>query len=154
MRWFGFVFCAFLTLTACGQNKGNVEMSETPKAETPVFANHSMNLIVFPVTDMDEAKAFYTAAFGWSFIDYGPEYAAITGAGLDGGLDASNTRKPSATGPLVVIYADDLDASFESVKKAGGVITMEINSFPGGRGFHFTDPSGNELGMATSVAEK
>jgi predicted enzyme related to lactoylglutathione lyase len=33
------------------------------------------------------------------------------------------------------------------VMGAGAVITKPIFSFPGGRRFHFTDPSGNELAV-------
>jgi hypothetical protein len=33
------------------------------------------------------------------------------------------------------------------VTQAGGVIARPIFSFPGGRRFHFTDPSGHELAV-------
>jgi predicted enzyme related to lactoylglutathione lyase len=33
------------------------------------------------------------------------------------------------------------------VAASGGTIVKEIFSFPGGRRFHFTDPSGNELAI-------
>jgi predicted enzyme related to lactoylglutathione lyase len=50
-------------------------------------------------------------------------------------------------GPLVILYSAELDASFEQVKEAGGRITKEPFSFPGGRRFQFLDPSGNELAV-------
>lgn len=87
--------------------------------------------------------AFYSAAFGWRFTDYGPSYAAF-GEGLDGGFDASAPRE---TKPLPVIYAQDLERSLEAVCAAGGEIVRPIFSFPGGRRFHFTDPAGNELAV-------
>lgn len=97
-------------------------------------------------------KAFYTAVFGWSYVDYGPKYAAITGAGVDGGFDAdAGARKPSNQGALVVLYSEDLEATQEAVINAGGEITIPIFDFPGGRRFHFSDPSGNELAVWTTT---
>ena len=91
-------------------------------------------------------KAFYSSVFGWDYVDYGPSYAAITGAGMDGGFDANaGTRKPSDQGALIVLYSDILEATLDAVKAAGGEITVPMFSFPGGRRFHFKDPSGNAL---------
>jgi predicted enzyme related to lactoylglutathione lyase len=72
--------------------------------------HHGIDDIEFAVTDMDAAKRFYAAAFGWAFNDYGPEYAGIQ---KEGG-------------------------------EAGG-LRLVTSSSPGGRRFHFQDPSGNEL---------
>ena len=102
---------------------------------------------------MAAMKAFYTAVFGWSYVDYGPNYTAIAGAGMDGGFDARADRKPSDQGSLVVIYSDDVEASEQAVKAAKGDITVPIFDFPGGRRFHFKDPSGNELAIWTKNAE-
>ena len=93
-------------------------------------------------------KTFYSAVFGGSYVDYGPSYAAITGAGMDGGFDANaGGRRPSDQGALVVLYSDDLEASQSTVSAANGEVTVPIFSFPGGRRFHFKDPSGNELAV-------
>ena len=48
---------------------------------------------------------------------------------------------------LPVIRVDDLEAAFDAVTKAGGTIAKPIFSFPGGRRFHFIDPSGSELAV-------
>ena len=45
-----------------------------------------------------------------------------------------------------MLYSDDLDATVEAVRQAGGTVTNGPYEFPGGRRFHFTDPGGNELG--------
>lgn len=95
--------------------------------------------------DVPGSKAFLSKAFGWSFVDYGPEYAAFADAGLDGGLDGHGGGPPSP--PLVILKADDLEAAFEAVKAAGGEITRPIFSFPGGRRFQFREPGGNEMGV-------
>ena len=107
----------------------------------------TINYIELPVADMAASKAFYGTAFGWRFVDYGPDYAAFEGAGIDGGLDAGPGRKPAADGALVVLYAPDLEAALEAVQAAGGTITKPVFAFPGGRRFHFADPGGNELAI-------
>ena len=96
---------------------------------------------------MAAAQRFYGDAFGWTFQDYGPDYAGIqrTGGGECGGLRLDDTVKRG--GPLVVLFSRDLDASLRSVVSAGGRIVTEPFAFPGGRRFHFTDPSGNELAV-------
>lgn len=105
--------------------------------------HHKINYVEFPASELTETKSFYQKAFGWSFTDYGPSYAALGDAGVEGGFDIDKPNKL----PLIILYSDDLEASLETVKAAGGVITVDIFSFPGGRRFHFTDPSGNELAI-------
>ena len=46
-----------------------------------------------------------------------------------------------------MLYAHDLEAMAAKVEAAGAVIVKPIYSFPGGRRFHFRDPSGNELAV-------
>ena len=101
-----------------------------------------IDYVEMPGGDMAELKSFYAAAFGWSFTDYGPDYAAYN-EGVDGGFDGDAATR--MTKPLVVLYATDLEAMAARVAAAGGTIVKPIFSFPGGRRFHFTDPSGNEL---------
>ena len=104
-----------------------------------------IDYIEFSVTSVAEAKRFYGAAFGWTFEDYGPEYASFADGRLSGGFQTAATVR--AGGPLVVIYAADLESQERRVQQAGGTIVRPIFSFPGGRRFHFTDPSGNELAV-------
>lgn len=119
--------------------------------------HHAIDYIEFPVDDVAAAKRFYGDAFGWSFTDYGPDYAGIqhpteTGAEV-GGLNGSGVQGAPGEGPLVQLYSDDLEASVAAVERGGGAITVPPFAFPGGRRFHFTDPAGNELGIWTAVAE-
>lgn len=107
--------------------------------------HHAIDYVEFPAGDLTPLKGFYAKAFGWSFIDYGPDYAALEAAGLDGGFQADAHAAPAK--PLVILYSDDLEASLAAVETAGGAVTVPIFSFPGGRRFHFTDPSGNELAV-------
>ena len=101
-----------------------------------------LDYLEFPTADLGTVKAFYGAAFGWTFQDYGPTYAAFN-EGLDGGFDADPADRSKA--PLPVLYATDLEAMQTRIEAAGGVILKPIFAFPGGRRFHFRDPAGNEL---------
>lgn len=108
-------------------------------------ADGKLDYLEMRAKDLDAARAFYEAAFGWRFIDYGPTYSAFEEAGLDGGLQADAAEANAS--PLPILYADDLEAMEARVRSAGGTILKPIYSFPGGRRFHFADPSGNELAV-------
>ncbi len=99
--------------------------------------------VELPSTKGAEDKAFYSAAFGMAFTDFGPSYACTMTGDVDLGLQGDSAEATS--GPLAVIQVENLEASLEAVKAAGARITQPIFSFPGGRRFHFRDPSGNEL---------
>jgi len=110
--------------------------------------HEKMNYVEFPAKDLAGTKKFFESVFGWSFTDYGPEYTAFEDQGLDGGFFksdlASSTEKGAA---LIVFYSDQLEATLAKVEEAGGSIIKPIFSFPGGRRFHFTEPSGNEFAV-------
>ena len=110
--------------------------------------HHAMSYIEFGVTDLQAARAFYEAAFGWKFNDYGPNYSGIKapdGVSEIGGFNPN--ARPSGTGPLVLLFSNDLDATLQAVESAGGTIVERPYAFPGGCRFEFTDPSGNRLGV-------
>jgi predicted enzyme related to lactoylglutathione lyase len=107
--------------------------------------NNHINYIEFKARDLEKIKQFYTTAFGWTFTDYGPSYASFSEGGLDGGFEKTDAE--IVNGTLIVLYHKDLKLIKQKIIEAGGKITKDIFSFPGGRRFHFTDPSGNELAI-------
>jgi hypothetical protein len=102
-----------------------------------------LNYVELPVRDVGAAKAFYEAAFGWSLTAFGPSYAATLTGDTDIGLQGDPAEATKA--PLPVIDVPDLEAAQAAVTEAGGEIVQAIFDFPGGRRFHFLDPSGNEI---------
>lgn len=104
-----------------------------------------IDYIEFPTGDIERSRAFYENAFGWKFQDWGPEYSSFEDGRLSGGLRKS--AESTSEGPLVVIYAVDLEAAEAVIRAHGGQITQAIFSFPGGRRFHFRDPAGHELAV-------
>ncbi len=96
--------------------------------------------------DIPGIKAFYSAVFGWEFTDYGPEYTSFSDGRLAGGFRTDLGLGPVNAACLIVLYAADLEAVEARVLAAGGRV-FNPHSFPGGRRFHFHDPSGNELAV-------
>jgi uncharacterized protein len=118
---------------------------QEPKSVDNKQNNGRIDYIEFPATDVAQTKAFYQQVFGWKFTDYGPDYTSFEDGRLSGGF--TKEGKVVRGGPLVVLYASDLAAIEKKVRDAGGLIVKDAFSFPGGRRFHFTDPSGNELAV-------
>jgi len=111
-----------------------------------------IDYVEIPVTDLPRARAFLEAMFGWSFQEWGDEYMSFSDGRLDGGLRKSDVAAP-ATGILLVFYSDDLERDVERVTTLGGTISREIFSFPGGRRFHFIDPTGTEFAIWSEASE-
>lgn len=104
-----------------------------------------INYIELFAHDLEQIKTFYSSVFNWKFTDYGPTYIAFDKSGLQGGFE--KTDQPIVNGALVVLYHSDLEAIKAKVTAAGATISKEIFDFPGGRRFHFSDPSGNDLAI-------
>ena len=107
--------------------------------------NNQINYIEFKAKDLEIIKVFYSTAFNWKFTDYGPSYVAFSESGLEGGFEQSNEKIHN--GVLVVLYHSELEKIKEQIIELNGVISKDIFTFPGGRRFHFLDPSGNELAI-------
>ncbi|MFF2624010.1 VOC family protein [Oerskovia jenensis] len=112
--------------------------------------HHSIDYLELSVTDMAAAQSFYAEAFGWDFVPYGPGYAGFRTSAEEGEAEAGGLALADSVtrgGPLVLLFSADLDESLLLVQDAGGEIVEGPYDFPGGRRFHFLDPSGNELGV-------
>jgi len=112
--------------------------------------HEKINYVEYPARDILATKAFFIKAFGWTFEDYGSEYTSFSDSGMAGGFYKSELSARVEIGSaLVVLYSNDLESTYSKVVDAGGVILKQIFSFPGGRRFHFSEPSGNELAVWT-----
>lgn len=106
--------------------------------------NH-INYVELKSKDLEKTKKFYSAAFNWTFTNYGPTYIAFSDSGLEGGFE--KTENEIVNGALVILYHKNLVSVRDKIIEAGGDITKDIFSFPGGHRFHFRDPSGNKLAV-------
>jgi predicted enzyme related to lactoylglutathione lyase len=110
--------------------------------------HEKINYVEFSASDLSATKRFFESAFSWTFQDFGPEYTAFSGEGLDGGFfKADRCSKTESGSALIVFYSAKLEDTQRKVESAGGVIVRAIFSFPGGRRFHFVEPSGNEFAV-------
>jgi catechol 2,3-dioxygenase-like lactoylglutathione lyase family enzyme len=110
-----------------------------------------LELIQVPVSDVDQAKAFYVDQLGFNadhdhqvndelrFVQLTPPGSACsiaigTGTGMD-------TMPPGAVQGLQVVV-DDADAIHDALASRG-VAVSEVQEFPWGRFVFFSDPDGN-----------
>jgi predicted enzyme related to lactoylglutathione lyase len=116
--------------------------------------HEKLNYVEFPASDIPATKTFFTKAFGWNFQDFGDEYTAFSDQGLDGGFFKSDQSSQTQNGAaLMVFYSKNLEQTRASVEAAGGNMCKPIFSFPGGRRFHFLEPSGNEFAVWSDLQE-
>ena len=111
--------------------------------------NNHINYVELKAKDLKAIKTFYTACFGWTFQDYGPNYIAFSNSGLQGGFEY--TKEDIVNGALVILHHNNLEEIMGVIVENGGKICVDIFSFPGGKRFQFLDPSGNELSVWTTV---
>jgi predicted enzyme related to lactoylglutathione lyase len=102
--------------------------------------------------DPDRMTAFYSRVFGWTFQKWdGPmEYwMATTGdgeTGINGGISRREAGKPGQTVNTIAVAS--IDDSIESIKAAGGQITMDKHEIPGvGIFIQALDTEGNQIGV-------
>ena len=111
-----------------------------------------IDYVEIPVTDLGAAREFFGKLFGWVFEDWGPDYMSFNDGRLDGGFRRSEEPAP-ASGVLLVFYSEDLDRERDRVVELGATISMDIFEFPGGRRFHFIDPTGTEYALWAAPKE-
>lgn len=102
--------------------------------------------------DVDRARRFYEAVFGWQFHPWGPPgfWMIQTGTDEDPGIHgALHKRLEPVTGSGMIgfqctITVDDVDATLAAVEANGGVVKIAPVTIPTvGRMFQFLDTEGN-----------
>lgn len=100
--------------------------------------------------DLDRAKKFYAAAFGWTFAAWGPPgFYQIEGAGTYAALQQRRDLTPGTRtiGFECTIAVDSIDATERAVLAAGGTVALPRSVIAGvGTLMFFKDPEGNVVG--------
>jgi predicted enzyme related to lactoylglutathione lyase len=112
--------------------------------------DNRIDYIEFTVPDIAAAKQFYSSVFGWKFTDYGPDYTSFNDGGIGGGFTKGSfqpSARKSRGDTLIVLYASKLSDARKKIIDAGGKIIGDLEHFPGGCRFYFSDPSGRELAV-------
>jgi predicted enzyme related to lactoylglutathione lyase len=122
-------------------------VSRPPKGKS-MTRHEQIDYLEFPARNIGATKKFFAKVFNWTFVDYGPEYTAFTSDSVNGGFFQSDLTVSTLNGSaLIIFYSENLERTLAKVEFCGGNIVRPIFSFPGGRRFHFRDPSGNEFGV-------
>ena len=107
------------------------------------------------VDDVDRARRFYEAVFGWTFEPWGPPgfYIIHTGDDADPGVRGlMHQRHVPRTGTGLnglepTFGVENLDAVLAAVRANGGKVTMDKSPIPTvGVLVRFEDTEGNDIG--------
>ena len=107
-----------------------------------------LDYVEFASRDPAASRRFFEQVFGWSFVDYGPDYTAFDDGRFHGGFFRADPQTaPPGSAPLLGICADDLALALGAVLAQGGQVVKPVFAFPGGSRFQFLEPGGNELAV-------
>ena len=107
---------------------------------------HGMQTVIYPVKDLDRAKALYGALFGMPVMDE-PYYVGYRVAGQDVGLDP-NGHSQGMTGPIGYWHVDDIEASVKALVDSGAEMLRPVTDVGGGKLIaSVTDADGNVVGL-------
>ena len=110
-------------------------------------ATEGVKTILHPVTDLDAAKAVYTALLGAEPTSDAPYYVGYQVAGQQIGLVPSGGPQ-SMTSPVAYWHVPDIEAKLAEVTAAGATVKESPRDVSSGRLVAtFTDPDGNVLGL-------
>ena len=107
------------------------------------YAAGEIGHVTVGTDDIERARAFYGALFGWTF-ETGPAKKgfAIATPGVPGGVHPGD----KGAWPYVFFRVDDMDAALARVVELGGTVSGPPNDMPWGqRVAHVKDPDGNVL---------
>lgn len=100
--------------------------------------------------DLDRARAFYQAAFGWKFAAWGPPgFYLIEGAGTLAALQGRRALQPGKKTNAFecTIAVSSIDETEKAILAAGGKIVLPRSVIVGvGTLIFFEDPEGNVFG--------
>jgi predicted enzyme related to lactoylglutathione lyase len=103
----------------------------------------SIELLVYPVTDIGKAKAFYSKLFGVEPYADSPFYVGYRVGDLEIGLDPN-----SKVGPIVYTDVADIQASLKEMAAVGAEIVQDVKDV--GYGLliaQVKDTDGNVVGL-------
>jgi len=108
--------------------------------------------VLHPVTDLEKAKAVYTALLGQPPAHDAPYYVGYDVAGQHIGLVPGGAQQGMAS-PVDYWHVPDINAKLAEVTAAGGTVKDAPRDVGFGRVVAtFTDPDGNVLGLLEDPA--
>ncbi len=108
--------------------------------------------VLHPVSDVEKAKAVYTALLGIAPQADSPHYVGFDVAGQHIGLLPGGGPQ-GMTSPVAYWHVDDIEAKLAEVTAAGATVKDPAKEVGGGRVVaSVTDPDGNVLGLIQDKA--
>lgn len=109
--------------------------------------SEGVKTIIYPVKDLEAAKAVYGALLGVEPYADEPYYVGYKVGGQDVGLDP-NGHSQGMTGPLPYHTVDDIKAAVQALVDAGAQVAQDVRDVGGGRLIAtVTDADGNAIGL-------
>lgn len=106
-----------------------------------------IRLIVYPVTDLNAAKAQYSKLLGVEPYAENAYYVGYKTGDLEVGLDP-NGHQLRATGPICFWHVDDVKTALQSFLDAGAQTLQEIKDFGNGKMWAMVkEADGNIIGL-------
>jgi predicted enzyme related to lactoylglutathione lyase len=110
-------------------------------------ATEGIKIVLHPVTDLERAKAVYTALLGLAPQADSPYYVGYDVAGQQIGLVPGGGPQGMSS-PVAYWEVPDIEAKLAEVTAAGATVKEPAHDVGGGRLVAtFTDPDGNVLGL-------
>ena len=110
--------------------------------------------VLHPVSDVEKAKAVYTALLGVAPQTDSPYYVGFDVAGQHIGLLPGGGPQ-GLTSPVAYWHVDDIEAKLAEVTAAGATVKDAANEVGGGRVVaSVVDPDGNVLGLIQDKAQE
>jgi predicted enzyme related to lactoylglutathione lyase len=111
------------------------------------MTTEGIKTVLHPVSDLDRAKAVYTALLGQPPQTDAPYYVGYDVAGQHIGLVPGGGPQ-AMTSPVAHWHVSDIEATLADVTAAGATVKEPSHEVGGGRMVaSFTDPDGNVLGL-------
>ena len=110
-------------------------------------STEGIKTVLHPVSDLEKAKAVYTALLGIPPQSDSPYYVGYEVAGQQIGLVPSGGPQ-GMTSPVAFWQVQDIEAKLAEVTAAGATVKEPAHDVGGGRQVaSFTDTDGNVLGL-------
>ncbi|MFG2549574.1 VOC family protein [Streptomyces sp. NPDC048581] len=112
-----------------------------------------LNTIIYPVKDLDRAKALFSALLGTQPYADEPYYVGFKDAGQDVGLDPHGHAK-GMTGPVPYWHVTDIRATLAALLDTGAETLQDVKDVGGGRLIaSVKDADGNLVGILQDPTE-
>lgn len=110
------------------------------------------NTVLYPVKDLDKARALFGILFGAEPHADAPYYVGFSVNGTEVGL-VPNGHRQGMTGPVPFFQVDDISATLDALRDAGAQVVQEPTDVGAGLLVaKVADADGNDIGLRQAPA--